>query len=323
MRLASLVLPLGLACAVLAAPSPTFAQSDSATATIPDPSSAAVQLQVELNALDAMTDALGPMVGDAEKRLELMKVFIKEQNLDASSYKLAADQTGFTGLTFNQALQVAITNQGTRGTPTVTNQDANTLQAEVNASQTLVQSQWTRLNTLHTEVHRLSAFLHSQGKLDAYTDWASTDAAKRAVQQATDKPPMDQASSASGLTEAQREANIRKYQQHLVALRQQWDQAQYQYAADDGTNVVATSPLSNHVTNYNPTAAAYAANQANDYYGGTYWNGYSDPYYDVWGYPMVGRWPVVPGRGNWDRGWGRAPVVAPAADHPRMGGARR
>src|SRR5262249_10906335 len=102
--LAVLALTLVGAASIVAAQggaSPPAASPSNATTQNP----MAVQLQVELNALNSMTDAMGPMVGDAQTRLALMKAFISDQKLDDAAQEFAAtvQPTTFSGLTFNQA----------------------------------------------------------------------------------------------------------------------------------------------------------------------------------------------------------------------------
>ncbi|MFO0828322.1 MAG: hypothetical protein U0572_09240 [Phycisphaerales bacterium] len=309
-----------LVCTALFIAQPSlFAQSGDA---MPLPSSAAnpkaVQLQLEIDALNSMTDAMGPMVNDADTRVKLMTGYISEQKLDAAfaTFKSAPNAPGFNGLTFNQSYQVAVKDQQLRGNPVPSTTDVVTLENEAMATQTLVQSQWVRLNSLHDQVVKMTAFLESQKQLDAYTAWAQTAAAKRLENYTPPPPPTDKSSANGDLTPEQRAANIARYQEHLARLRQHWDEEQYSDAQPDFKPSQGYFPQNNGIS---------TSNASNDYYSGSYWNGYADPYYDVWGYPAgAGAAAAAAARNYWNRGGGRAPAIAPMADHPMMrGGGRR
>jgi hypothetical protein len=240
--------------------------------------STASQLQTEIDALNAMTDALGPMAEGAEERIRQMKAFVTEQKLDAAlaTFTAGAPGSGFSSLTFSQAFQTALDAQRLRGPATPTS-DVGALETEFSATQTLVQAQWTRVNGFHTQVASLTAFLQQQGKLDAYHDWAATAAGQRAAQPAAKSPPTDRAAEDATLTPEQRQANIQRYQAQLARLRQNWDEEQHTGQSS------AYQPSQNRGGSANGGPSQNQAGNS-DYYGGSYWNGYADPYYDVWGY---------------------------------------
>ncbi len=327
------VVTLGLsafACSSIAVGQGASAPANGATsnAVSAPVGSAIMQLQLELDALNAMTDAMGPMRGDADARVAQMKAFISEEKLDAAAaaFATSAKAPAFNGLTFNQSLQVALKEQRTRGQPIVSNTDPAALQTEVNATQVLVQGQWGDLNKVHAQVAVLSGFLQSQKKLDAYHTWAAAAAAKRLASSTPDVAPTDSASSNPKLTPEQKAAKILAYQQQLVRLRTAWDQEQMAQGAANFPQSQSSGDQQGQSggagsSNYSGSGDNNS-NYNNDYYSGSYWNGYADPYYDVWGAGR-GAAAAAVAHNNWNRGGAVAPAIAPGAGHPRMGGFRR
>src|SRR5262249_22743815 len=144
------------------------------------------------------------------------------------------------------------------------------------------QGQWVNLNKLHTQVDGYGDFLKSKNKFDDYLAWSQTDAAHKVLEAKPVPPPTDKSSNA-GLTPAQIEEKNKRHQQYLDRVKEEWDLAE---ATDSQPDLVATSPLSNHINNTNAyDARPYGGDYGGGYYAGSYWNGYADPYYDVWGYP--------------------------------------
>lgn len=204
--------------------------------------------QTEYRALQTMQETLGPMVAAAQKRIGLMQQFIRENSLQDSWNRFVPPAApASTSLTFDLALDAAEKHQRLLA-PAPPGEDAQ----EVAAFRTLVRSQWNQLNALHQQVDNLSAFLSSQGKLADYQRWAIDAAMQPPAQQL---PP----DADPGLT-AEQEAAQEHRAQYLAGFRQYLDQEQQ---AQQNTN---NNPGDN---------ANYAA--------GSYWNGYADPYYDVYG----------------------------------------
>ena len=253
------------------------------------------QLQLELDALDTMTDTLGPMQSDAKKRVELMQQFISESGrMDAwKSWNGQVKDPRFNSMTFQQAYQEALAKQKSRGNVTPSNISLDTLTAEVKGQRTIADDQWNSVNSLHEQVARMTAFLNSQKAMDDYAAFA---------QKAASTPPQrpdagtDQRSEQGGITPAQREANIKKYRAQQAALKQHWDH----YHFTTGYSSVPPggpfrgqpqgSPVgtpADEVRGDDPYLGAYPyeTGYGGDYWGGSWWNGYSDPYYDVYGWP--------------------------------------
>ena len=231
--------------------------------------------QDDLAALQTMQDTLGPMVEAAQTRVIKMQQYISDNGLEADWKSFTPPPAArITNLTFDQALEVAEHHQRLLADPPQG--------VTPGAMKNLVESQWEHLGRLHQQVADLSAFLQSQGKLDDYRQWAMRD--------------VTPASPPNRETNQQRELNAeqiaqQRYNQHLAEYREELDQEQQ---ARQNTNDDRTDDA--------------------NYYDGTYWNGYADPYYDIYPEPIiVPRFPHhVPGPywwhdqpHPWDRNNGR------------------
>ena len=88
------------------------------------------RLQLELDALDTVTDNLGPMRKDAGRRVDLMKAFISSSGrMDAwKAWDGKTKGKAFQGLSFQQAYNQALTEEKARGGPKPSG-DAETLAA--------------------------------------------------------------------------------------------------------------------------------------------------------------------------------------------------
>ncbi|MEE2896298.1 MAG: hypothetical protein VX726_11230 [Planctomycetota bacterium] len=272
---------------VTAGSTATYAQSDSL-----------VQLQLELDALDTVTDTLGPMRAGASKRMELMQTFIAQSGrMDAwKSWSGDAKDDAFHGLSFQQAYERALDAEKARGLPKPTTQNRDTLASEVKGQRTLAEDSWNAVNALHEQVARMTAFLNSQGAMDDYVAFAQ--------QQAKNPPPApdagtDRRSEQGGITPEQRQENIAKYRAQQEALKKHWDHYHFTSGygpvppggpfrgnpegSPVGRNPNQSGDYDPYIGSY-PNAAVDSEYYGGDYWGGSWWNGYADPYYDVYGY---------------------------------------
>ena len=283
---AAQALALGLAAA-LATPTPAVAQNDSAS-----------QLQLELDALDTVTDVLGPMAAGAQQRVKLMSSFVAENGMgnDYKAFASSSKAPTFHGMTFQNAYQQALSQEKSRGMPKPSSTDTDTLTREVAGQRMLAEGQWNTVNSLHDQVAKMTAFLKSKDKMDAYIDYAKAQANKPTPPDAG----TDRRSESQGITPEQREANIAKYRAQQEALQRHWDNYHFTtgvgglppggpFRGNPEGSPVGENP--DQVGDYDPYIAAYPnsavenAWYSGDYYGGSWWNGYADPYYDVYGYP--------------------------------------
>ena len=261
------------------------------------------QLTTELDALNSMNDTMGHMVTEVETRTKLMKAFIQAKGL-TDEYRSAGPAKGtqaFHGLSFQQAYKSAVDQQKLRGAATPPTTDVSELQTEVSATQSMVQNQWNRMNTMHADVANMTAFIQSKTLMDSYHKWASSDAAAKAMRP-TKVEPASPRGNDSKISPEQREENIRNYQAQQAALRKHWDNYHFTYATSKAVApIFGTTDSANYV--------------APDYYNNQWWNGYGDPYYDVWGgYPT--NWGGANGwRHAYRRGMNPRPAIAPAHGH--------
>lgn len=288
MRFAS-IRTIALACvaAVSLTTVPVHAQNDSAS-----------QLQLELDALDTITDNLGPMRAGAQARVEMMTSFMSKNGMSSAYRAFAASDKAptFHAMTFQNAYNQALSEEKSRGMAKPSSADAGTLSNEVAGQRMLAEDQWKTVNGLHDQVAKMTAFLKSQGKMNDYITFAKDNA---------DKPQRpdagtDRRSEAPGITPEQREANIAKYRAQQEALRRHWDHYHFSsgvgglppggpFRGNPQGSPVGENP--DQVGDADPYIAAYPnsavenAWYSGDYYGGSWWNGYADPYYDVYGYP--------------------------------------
>lgn len=300
----------------------------------------AAKLQVQLDALDTMTDTVGPMRSAATKRAELMKAFVTETKREDAWKTWSSEQKSpkFSGMTFDEAYKQAVAQQKSKG-PQAPSTDEATLQREVEGQRELVQNEWNELNRAHETVSMMTAFLNSQNAMPEYVEWAKSSAAERAKTMDRPKATTDRQAEGKTLTPEQRAANIRKYQARQAHLRKYWDHYHFTFGTtgvppggpfrgnpQGGSTVGEDANLVGDPNPYiggYPNAAVDSAYYQGDYWGGSWWNGYADPYYDVHGYPQI--W----NRGRVENAYRRATNANPnlsmrgAAARGMRGGGRR
>lgn len=256
--------------------------------------SALANLQMELDALNSMTDAAAQQLDGAAKRIDLMTKFIASKNLNDA---FATFRNGWkpqsAPLSFQQAYQTAMQAEQLRGGSAPSTTDLDTLTREIAATTSMVQQQWIGLNGKRNEVQALTQFLNTQKLMDAYHDWAVGQA--KAVQAEADARADNQAK-----LEKERDAKAQAARQAaLTYLQKQWDAQSH--AANSGTNYNYTfsqsasqagpfsqTPSTAYTAGTGETPPTYPVDpypMVSDYWTGTYWNGYADPYYDVNGFP--------------------------------------
>lgn len=250
------------------------AQSGAAAAT-------PAQVQLQIDALDTMNSTLGPMVLEATERAKLMQMFITEQAMDSDwkQYQASNPEQAFHGLTFEQAFETALKKQTLAPPSTPTSDDAEFLQRDLAATQTLVKKQWDRVNELHEQVGQLTAFLKKEGtNMEAYLTWADQE-----------QKTLAQDAAAKRAADDKKEAAIKANTAHQEELRQEWDQQQYQQNQQDPNMQpnMAVGDGEHGMANPDPSIQ-YTDRPLNGYFGGSYYNGYADPYYDVYGYGRAG-----------------------------------
>ncbi len=265
-----------------------------APAMVPAMASALTNLQGELNALNSMNDAAASHLDKATSRAKLMTGFLASKNLNDA---FAAFQKTWTAqsapLSFQQAYQQALRTEALAGPVTPSTTDIDTLTNEVAATTPMVQQAWNKLNAQLRRNQAMSAFIDSQKLMNDYHDYAAKNAAAmkaeadaRAKQQQTMEQQRDAASTA-------------RKKAVLEHLQKQWDSESH--LANSGVNMnysfsqgysnasaFSQTPGNAYIAGSGQTPAPLApapTPTAYDYWTGTYFNGYADPYYDVGGWP--------------------------------------
>jgi hypothetical protein len=278
------------------------------------------QLQTELDAVDTMTDTIGPMRQSAELRLQQMTAFLQQSGKTNDEVKWSTENpTTFHALSFQQAYTEAVKKQSTRGAAKPSSDDADLLSREVNAQKTMTQDQWSVVNKLHQQVQQRTDYIRSIKGMRDYEKFAADETKKRLANHTPPPAATDRRSEAGGISPEQRQANIEKYQNQQADLRKHWDNYHFTFATSDGP------PPGGPFANRNNESDDYGNNYNRyDYYDGSSYNGYADPYYDVWG-RRHGIYPHERARGGdrihqaYDRGHNPNAPIAPQSNHPSSG----
>jgi uncharacterized protein (DUF2147 family) len=294
--------PSLLVAAVLAAVSPVALAQDT-TATAADDQSlnpADRSLVIEFAALGLMNDTLGAMLPSAQKRVELLTGYIKSKSLDDDFAGYAAPAFN-AGATFNQAFAEA-QDEAKLSAPTM-QEDHDTLAREVNAQMGLVQGSWDRLQALRKKTWDLTSFIRSKKMFDDYHAWAVKETADEAVKAKADADAKRAAADAAARNRQAQKTSA------MQQLQQRWDKIPYSTGVDFNYHFSQGSEATP-----NDFPEGNGSYNGDNYWNGSYYNGYADPYYDVWGGPgWVGGW------GSYWRGRGHG-----TGDfHPAAGGAGR
>ncbi|MBM4113388.1 MAG: hypothetical protein FJ253_08465 [Phycisphaerae bacterium] len=256
---------------------------------------ALVNLQMELHALNSMNDAGGQQLDNVKKRISLMNSFIASKNLnDALATFRTTWKPSAVPLSFQQAYSTALDAEHLRGGVIPSTNDVDALATEVSATSTMVHERWNTLNKQLRESQLLTSFLDGKKLMDEYHDYAQKNAAS--LQAAEDAKAANQAT-----LEKERDAkdNARR-QAALTYLQKQWDARShkassgidYDYGFSQGASQAGPfsqtpgSAYSAGTGSTPPTYAPVPVPTAYDYWTGTYFNSYADPYYDVNGYPQ-------------------------------------
>lgn len=261
----------------------------------PGLTAALVNLQMELNALNTMNDASGAQLDKAERRSTLMTKFIASKSMnDALTTFSSSWKPQVAPLSFQQAYTTALQAEQLRGGVTPSSTDPDTLAAEVQATSAMVHQRWNKLNSQLRQSQQLTAFLNSNKLMDEYHAFAQKNAAAL-------KADADARAAKQQQLEKQRDAKADASRQAaLTYLQKQWDAQShlansginYNYGFSQGASQAgpfSQTPGDAYSAGTGQTPPNYApvpVPTAYDYWTGTYFNGYADPYYDVNGFPQ-------------------------------------
>ena len=294
------LVPSLLVAAVIAAVAPVaIAQDGDVTAANDSTLNPADRsLAIEFASLGLMNDTVGGMLPSAQKRVELLKGYIKSKSLDGE-YE-AYDAPAFNaGATFSQAFSAA-QDEAKLSAPTM-KEDHDTMAREVSAQMQLVQGSWNRLQDLRKQTWDLTSFVRSKKLFDDYHGWAVKQTADEAAKAKADADSKRAAADAAARNQAAQKTAA------MQQLQQRWDKIPYSTGVDFNYQFSQGSEANG--ADFPWGNGSYSGD---NYWNGSYYNGYADPYYDVWGGPgYVGGW------GSYWRGRGHG-----TGDfHPGGGGA--
>jgi hypothetical protein len=270
-------IPMLLAAAIASTiASPSLAQAPAAsTGTASASASAVGNLQSEIAALNLMTDAIGPATKDSEARIAQMQAFMAAKNL-TGAYRGFTPTIDHPPLTFQQAYSGALQQQSLRGIPQGMPTDLDQLSTEAQATTTLVQQSWDRLNRNLDTIASMTEFLTKQGQMDAYMEWAPTYQKER--KQAEAEKIAQQRAAADAAAQQQSAA----HEKALRELQQRWDQMHYVSTGIDYHYQFSQGVPPGSQTGDTQFSQGVPPGSQMGYYNGSYYNGYADPYYDIW-----------------------------------------
>ena len=260
---------------VLGVSSPTSAQD-------------ANDLSEELAALQIMNQTVGPMLTQANTRKGQMKEYIQTKDLisDWSSFSETAKAP--EALSFEKGYQIALQRVKTEQPVSSTNADFGDLQKTINATKSMVESEWNNYGTANAACTKMSSFLTSKNMLTDYEEWSKTYSKKRAADW---QAKVDAANEKDGAAAQNISDKFKAQQQYLM---QHWDEEMhlkglanssgYVMSRDRGS-IVADSHQYPYLDSQLQGQVSGMVPQGGSYFSGSWNNGYADPYYDVWGFP--------------------------------------
>lgn len=280
------------------APAPTGAIATAArVGAVGQVNPAVANLQTELAALNLLNSMVGSKKSDSSARIEQMQAFMAAQKLDGDFATFKAS-TSFSPVSFNQAYQAALDQVQLSGPPESKINDLDTLVAEVQATTTMVHQSWDQLNQNLAKVQAMTEFLDRGGKMNDYLRWSAEHNAEQKQQE------MERLARNRAAADAAARARIARGDRNIQELQKKLDSMPYSTGID---------------YNYTFSQGVQPGSQTG-YYGGTFFNGYADPYYDIWNAnthlnfgqfgPQSGWWGSAPGGGYDVNAWNRtaAPV---------------
>lgn len=271
---------------------------------------AVANLQMELAGLNLLNSMVGSKKSDSAARIKQMQAFMESQNL-AADFAAFKPSTAFSPVSFNQAYQAALDQVQLAGPPESKITDLDTLVREVQATTSMTHQSWDQLNENLSAVHAMTEFLDRSGKMNDYLRWSAEYNADQKKQE------MDRLASNRAAADDAARARAARADRNIQMLQKKLDSMPYSTGID---------------YNYTFSQGVQPGSQTG-YYGGTFFNGYADPYYDIWNAnthlnfsqfgPQSGWWGSAPGGFYDSNSWNRtaAPVyrssVANTAPAPR------
>ncbi len=244
----------------------------------------------KLAAMQFVDSTIEPMTLQAHTRITQMTEFISAKNMDAKwdTYrKTPADKP--QGLSLDKAYDIAL--QRVMSEHPTPDADVANPSAALAKEKAMVTKDWNAYENMQATMLRVSSFIQTNGMMDDYMSWAKDKGAANA------KAATARAAAADAKNSDAVKANNAKFKARQRYLASHWDEAMHvaSLANDSGYimernkgSVVADSHQYPYLDSQTEGVNLNTEDQSNgslDYWGGSNYGGYNDPYYDVWGHP--------------------------------------
>lgn len=243
----------------------------------------------KMAAMQFIDSTIEPMTLQAHTRITQMTEFISTKGMDAKwdTYRnTPADKP--KGISLDKAYGIAL--QRVMSEHPTPDADVADSAATLAREKAMVSKDWTAYENMQATMLRVSAFIQTNGMMDDYTTWAKDKGAANA-KAANARSTAADAQNSDAVT-----ANNAKFRARQRYLASHWNEAMHvaSLANDSGYimernrgSVVADSHQYPYLDSQTEGVNLNTENQSNgslDYWGGSNYGGYNDPYYDVWGH---------------------------------------
>jgi hypothetical protein len=243
----------------------------------------------KMAAMQFIDSTIEPMTLQAHTRITQMTEFISTKGMDAKwdTYRnTPADKP--KGISLDKAYGIAL--QRVMSEHPTPDADVADSAATLAREKAMVSKDWTAYENMQATMLRVSAFIQTNGMMDDYTTWAKDKGAANA-KAANARSTAADAENSDAVT-----ANNAKFRARQRYLASHWNEAMHvaSLANDSGYimernrgSVVADSHQYPYLDSQTEGVNLNTENQSNgslDYWGGSNYGGYNDPYYDVWGH---------------------------------------
>lgn len=257
------------------------------TTTSAQDSNNANELSEELAALQIMGRTVGPMLTQANTRNGQMTAYIGEKKLssDWDSYKKTASEPA--QLSFADGYKIALKRVKTEQPVSQSGASASDLQKSINATKSMVESEWNNYGTANNMSRQMSAFLESKKMLTDYESWSKTYSQKRA---AAFQAKANEENKKEGAAAQKISDKFKAQQQYLM---QHWDEEMHLQGLKNSSGYIMERNRQSVVADSHEYpyldsqvgSQTQSTPQGSNYFNGSWNGGYADPYYDVWGFP--------------------------------------
>jgi hypothetical protein len=243
----------------------------------------------KLAAMQFVDSTIKPLTLQAHCRITQMTEFISTKGMNAKwdTYRsTAADKP--KGISFDKAYGIAL--QRVVSEHPTPDADVADPAAALAKEKAMVSKDWAAYENMQAKMLRVSSFIQTNGMMDDYMTWAK-DKGVANTKAANARTAATDAKSSERL-----KANKAKYKARQRYLATHWDEAMHVMSLSNDSgyimernkgSVVADSHQYPYLDSQTEGVNLNTEDQSNgslDYWGGSNYGGYSDPYYDVWGH---------------------------------------